>query len=305
MTELSQRKAYIELHIAVFLFGFTGILGRLIEIDATVLVWHRMWLTSIFMFFLVKLTKRWQNIPPKELIRIAFISSTIAIHWVLFYASIKLAGVSVAMICLSSVTLFTAIFEPLISRTKLQPIQLMFSALVILGIYLMANEQKEQVIGIFVGVASAMFSALFTVFNKQILPKYKPRMLSFVEMTLGFGMLTLMLPIFNLFFPVEFTWPALSDWIYLLILSLFCTVAAFNLSLNALTRLSAFTVNLAINLEPVYAIILAFVIFNEYEMLGPGFYAGSLIILASVAGDSALRKYRKKSFPDTSPGTQP
>lgn len=297
MSEPTHRKAYFELHTAVFLFGFTGILGKVIDLDATVLVWHRMWLTAVFMFLLVLITRRWQFIPGRDLIRIAIVSSLIAIHWVLFYASIKLAGVSVAMICLSSVTLFTAIFEPLINRTKFLPIQFIFSGMVILGIYLMANEQQEQIQGIIVGVLSALFSALFTVFNKQLLTKFRPRMLSFVEMALGFGVLSLLLPIFGLFFPVEFSWPNNSDWIYLVILSLFCTVLAFNLSLNALSSLSAFTVNLAINLEPVYSIILAFALFNEYEMLGPGFYMGSALILLSVAADSTIRKRKKPLVP--------
>lgn len=295
MSESGLKKAYLELHLAVFLFGFTGILGKLIEVDATVLVWHRMWLTSIFMFLLVIVTKRWQWIPWKELPRIALISTLIATHWVLFYASIKLAGVSVAMICLSSITFFTALFEPLVFRTRFVPLHFFFSILVIVGIWLMANDQRDQTEGIIVGLLSAVFSSLFTVFNKRILPKYRPRMLSFVEISLGFIMLSILLPLFNLFFPMNFVLPSGEDWFYLLLLSFFCTVMAFNLSLNALTKLSAFTVNLAINLEPVYAIVLAFVFFKEYEMLGTGFYIGTVLILLSVAGDAFIRKTRKLS----------
>jgi len=293
MSEPGIKKAYLELHTAVFLFGFTGILGKLIEVDATVLVWHRMWLTSVFMFLLVIVTKKWQSIPLKELPQIALISTLIATHWVLFYASIKLAGVSVAMICLSSITFFTAIFEPLVFKNRFVPLHFLFSILVVVGIWFMANDQHDQTEGIIVGLLSAVFSSLFTVFNKRILPKYRPRMLSFVEISLGFIMLSFLLPLFNLFFPMNFTMPTGEDWIYLLLLSLFCTVMAFNLSLNALTRLSAFTVNLAINLEPVYAIILAFVFFKEYEMLGMGFYLGTILILSSVAADALLRKKLK------------
>ncbi|MCB0819477.1 MAG: EamA family transporter [Bacteroidetes bacterium] len=298
MSDPGLRKAYIELHLAVFLFGFTGILGKLIQVDAIVLVWHRIWLTAIFMFLLVLVTRRWQKIPLKKLPEIALISTLIVTHWVLFYASIKLAGVSVAMICLSSITFFTAIFEPLVFKTRFVPLHFLFATVVIFGIYLMANDQQEQTAGIIVGIISAMFSSLFTVFNKRILPAYRPRMLSFVEMSLGFVMLTLMLPLFNLFFPMDFRLPSDEDWLYLILLSFFCTVVAFNLSLNALNKLSAFTVNLAINLEPVYAIILAFVFFKEYEMLGTGFYIGTTLILLSVIGDALIRrKARKPKLP--------
>lgn len=305
MTPQSTRTAYLELHSAVFLFGFTGILGRLITLDATVLVWHRMWLTAIFMFFLVKITKRWHTVAWQDLIRVALISSFIAIHWVLFYASIKLAGVSLAMVCLSSISLFTAFLEPLVLKTRFSPIQFVFALLAILGVYIMASGQQDQLTGILVGLASAFFSALFTVFNKRILPKFKPRMLSFLEMTFGFVVLSVLLPIFGLFFPMDFAMPALSDWTYLLILSLFCTVLAFNLSLNSLSSLSAYTVNLAINLEPVYGIILAFIIFKEHKLLGPGFYIGTLFILMAVLGDVIWKRYRKNALTRTIPGSQP
>lgn len=301
----SSRKAYLELHSAVFLFGFTGILGRLIELDAPVLVWHRMWLTAIFMFILVKVTKRWHAVKPQDLMRVFVISSFIAIHWVLFYASIKLAGVSLAMVCLSSISLFTAFLEPLVLRTRFSPIQFVFALLAIVGVYIMANEQQEQLTGILVGLASSFFSALFTVFNKRILPKFKPRMLSFLEISLGFIVLSILLPVFGLFFPFEFSAPTTYDWGYLLLLSLFCTVLAFNLSLNALNSLSAYTVNLAINLEPVYGIVLAFVIFKEHELLGTGFYIGTLFILLAVLGDTLWKRYQRSAQARTIPGSQP
>lgn len=305
MTPQSNRTAYIELHSAVFLFGFTGILGRLITLDATVLVWHRMWLTAIFMFFLVKITKKWHAVAWKDLVRVAFISSFIAIHWVLFYASIKLAGVSLAMVCLSSISLFTAFLEPIILKTKFSPIQFVFALLAILGVYIMASGQLDQLYGILIGLASAFFSALFTVFNKRILPKFRPRMLSFIEMSFGFVVLSILLPIFSIFFPMDFSMPAINDWVYLLILSLFCTVLAFNLSLNSLSSLSAYTVNLAINLEPVYGIILAFIIFKEYELLGPGFYVGTMFILLAVVGDVIWKRFGKNIVARTAPGSQP
>jgi len=286
------KKSYWALHTAVFLFGFTGILGRLISLDSEMLVWYRMWMTAIMMGVFVKMSGKMVLLPIKAIMHIAAISISIALHWVLFYASIKLASVSIAMVCLSSIALFTALLEPLILRQKFESVQIFFSLLVIIGVFLMAKEQKEQVVGIIIGLVSSFFSALFTVLNKTIIHKYDSRLLSYYEIGCGFIILTLLLPLINLFFPIGSIVPTNEDWWYLFILSFFCTVVAFNLSLSSLRFLSPFTVNLAINLEPVYGIILAFVVFKEYELLGTGFYIGSVIILISVVGETVWKRYK-------------
>jgi drug/metabolite transporter (DMT)-like permease len=292
MQSQKTKEAYFQLHTAVFLFGFTGILGRLITIEATMLVWHRLWLTALMMFAYVWYIGKWKRLPFAELFRIAAISSTITIHWVLFYLSIKMAGVALAMICLSSITLFTALLEPLLLNKPLPGIHLVFSVFVILGVYFMAEEQHEQFAGILVGLASSFFSALFTVLNKTIVHKYDSRLLSLYEMGFGFVLLTLSLPLIDMIMPLELNSPSGYDWLYLVLLASFCTVLAFNLSLSSLKQLSPFTVNLAINLEPVYGILLAFVIFKEYELLGPGFYIGSAFILLAVLGEVIWKRYR-------------
>jgi len=294
MVEKKTGTAYFQLHTAVFLFGFTGILGKLISLEATMLVWHRLWMTSILMFAYVWFTGKWKRLPAKEVLKIVAISATITLHWVLFYASIKYTSVSVAMICLSSITFFTALLEPVILRKPLSAIQLVFSAFVILGVYLMANGQQDQFNGIIIGLASAFFSALFTVLNKTILHNYDSRVLSLYEIMSGTVLLTLALPLINMYLPLEQLLPTADDWIYLFLLSFFCTVVAFNLSLSSLRHLTPFTVNLAINLEPVYGILLAFVVFNEYELLGPGFYMGSACILLAVLGEIAWKAYKSK-----------
>lgn len=284
------KKSYWELHAAVFLFGFTGILGRLISLESEMLVWYRMWMTALMMGVFVVLSGKMVILPIKAILHIAAISISIALHWVLFYASIKLASVSIAMVCLSSIALFTAILEPLILKQKFETVQLFFSLLVIIGVYLMAKEQKEQVVGIVIGLVSSFFSALFTVLNKTIIHKYDSRLLSFYEIGSGFIILSLLLPLIHLFFPITTIIPTSLDWWYLFILSFFCTVVAFNLSLSSLRFLSPFTVNLAINLEPVYGIVLAFIVFKEYELLGTGFYIGASVILISVLGETIWKR---------------
>ena len=294
MADKKIRTAYFQLHTAVFLFGFTGILGKLITLEATLLVWHRMWLTSVMMFAFVYLTGKWRRLPAKEILTIIAFSSAITLHWILFYASIKYTSVSVAMICLSSITFFTALLEPLILRKPFSAIQLLFSALVIAGVYLMAEGERDQFTGILIGLASAFFSALFTVLNKTIVHKYDARLLSFYELTSGVILLTLLLPLINIYMPFGRMLPDTSDWMYLLILSFFCTVVAFNLSLSSLRHLSPFTVNLAINLEPVYGILLAFAVFKEHKLLGAGFYLGAVCVLAAVLGEIGWKYFRSR-----------
>lgn len=288
-------KAYLELHTAIFLFGFTGILGRLISLDAVLLVWYRMGLTALGMLAVCYFTGSLKILSGKQLITVTAVSSTITMHWLLFYGTIKFASVSVAMICLSAITLFTALLEPLIFRKRISKLQILFSSFAILGVWLMSGSQESGIYGVLLGLASAFFSALFTVLNKKILPAYNSRNLAFHEITCGFILLTLCLPAIQSFFqPGEFL-PGTSDWIYLILLSFFCTVVAFNLSLSSLRFLSPFTSNLALNLEPVYGIALAFIVFKEYELLDTGFYLGSLCIMLTVAGELYL-KYRSRKL---------
>jgi drug/metabolite transporter (DMT)-like permease len=294
MSSANTKRAYIELHAAVFLFGFTGVLGDVISLEATMLVWHRMWMTAIMMFIYVWFIGRWKRLHWPETLKIAAVSLAIVIHWILFYASIKLASVSVAMICLSSITLFTALLEPIILKKPFSKIELLFSILVIVGVYFMAEDQKNHIVGIFVGLASAFFSALFTVLNKQLVSRYDSRLLSLYELGAGFILLTLLLPVTEFFIPVTSYIPSQDDWFYLFLLSFFCTVVAFNLSLSSLRFLSPFTVNLAINLEPVYGIALAFVLLKEYRELGVGFYVGAFFILSAVLAEIIWKRYQKK-----------
>ena len=287
---MANKKAYIELHTAVFLFGFTGILGQLIELNSNILVWHRLWMAALGMLGYVLLIGKWRLLTAKEVVRITAVSSVIVVHWLLFYGSIKLASVSVAMICLSTIALFTAILDPLIHRKPIAKAELALSVFAVLGVTLMAEDQKQHLLGIAVGLASAFFSALFTVLNKSLVDRYDSRLLSFYELFTGFLLLCVLLPIVNVMMPLGKWTPSGSDWLYLALLSFFCTVIAFNLSLSSLRFLSPFTVNLSINLEPVYGIALAFVVFQEYRELGLGFYLGAGLILASVLADVVWKK---------------
>jgi drug/metabolite transporter (DMT)-like permease len=292
MEQTTQLKSYAFLHTAVFLFGFTGILGGLISLQESMLVWYRMWMSALMMFVVVLLSGKFRIISFKDLKPILLISGLIALHWVTFYGSIKYASVSVAMVCLSSITLFTALLEPIILKQRFVKSEVLLSLLVLLGVYIIARAQEGQLTGVILGVIAAILSALFTVLNKKMIVKYDSRLLSFYELGLGFLILTLLLPLIHFVSPLEQLIPTSMDWFYLLLLSLFCTVLAFNLSLKALRQLSPFTVNLVINLEPVYGILLAFVVLKEHKYLNQGFAIGAIIIICSVLLHTYIRLQR-------------
>ncbi|MCC6767848.1 MAG: DMT family transporter [Bacteroidia bacterium] len=289
------RRAYAELHSAVFLFGFTGILGRLISLQAGVLVWHRLWMTALMMYLLTRLSGSFRLLSKAETLRLSLFSLAITFHWLLFYQTIKVAGVSVAMICLSAIAFFSALLEPLILRKSLSKTHLFFSSLVIAGIWLMVGTQHSALNGILLGLAAAFFSALFTVLNKTVVHKYDVRLLTLYELSAGFVALSILLPLMNSYWPTGDFIPNASDWLYLFLLSSFCTVLAFSLSIKSLKVLSPFSVNLAINLEPVYGIALAFWLFNEYELFGPNFYWGAALIFLAVSGDILLTYLQNKT----------
>lgn len=277
------RKAFLELHIAVFLAGFTAILGKLIELNEGLLVWYRLLLTVIILIFIMWYKKLLIKIPTKDVLKIAGVGLVIAIHWVAFYGSVKYGNISVSLVCLSASGFFTALFEPLILKKKLVPMELILGILAIAGIYIIFDFHPEFKLGIIFGIISAMGASLFPIFNKQLLLRFTPRVLTLYELSGGFLILTLLLPFYLQYFPASYYFPTFIDFGWLLVLSGICTVLAFDLQLHALKKISAFTANLTYNLEPVYGIILAFIFFQENKNLHSEFYLGlGLIMLAII-----------------------
>ena len=261
------RKAFIQLHIAVFLAGFTGILGKLIMLNEGLLVWYRMLLTVITLAVLLYLKKELQRIPVKDMLAIGGVGVIVALHWVFFYGSVKYANVSVALVCFSATGFFTALFEPLIDRRRISMAEVGLGLLAIVGIYIIFDFHPQYAMGIVFGILSAMGCALFPIFNKSFLKRFNPRTLAFYELGGGWLALTLIIPFYLMAFPATYYLPTVKDWVWLLILAWACTVFSFDLQLNALKKISAFTANLTYNLEPVYGIIFAFIFFHENEEL--------------------------------------
>jgi drug/metabolite transporter (DMT)-like permease len=276
------KKALLQLHIAVFLAGFTAILGVLIKLNEGLLVWYRLLITVVALFFLQYFTKQLQKLPLKAALKIAAVGIIVAAHWVTFYGSVKYANVSVALVCFSATSFFTALFEPLILKKKINFIELLLGAMAIVGIYIIFDFHPQYKMGIVFGILSALGSALFPIFNKQFLETYTPQTVTLYELSGGLIGLTFLVPLYLMQFPASYYLPTTIDWAWLLVLALLCTVLSFNLQLNALKKVSAFTANLTYNLEPVYGIILAFIFFKENEYLNKSFYVGLVFIMGAV-----------------------
>jgi drug/metabolite transporter (DMT)-like permease len=287
------RAAYLRMHLAIFLWGFTGLLGKMIHLNEGLLVWYRMLLSSIIIGIILGFRKEWPLLPFKELRKLGGIGVLVMIHWVAFYGSIKLSSISVAMICLSSVALFASFIEPLVNGQRLDRIEVLFSAMAIGGISSIYVSDHSSAAGIIVGLVSSFFSALFSVLNRRIASKYEPLTISFIELSSGCVALTFLLPFFWKERPGMHTAPDQMDWTYLVILSLFCTVLTWVLSLQALRKVSAFTMALALNLEPVYGIILAVLFAGEGHVLNGGFIVGTFVILLTVTLHT-LYRFKKK-----------
>jgi len=288
------KKALIQLHLAVFLWGFTGVLGKAIELDAPVLVWYRMLISAAMFLVVLGYRKEFRRLDLRSFLQLSGIGALIALHWVAFYASIQFANVSIALVCLSTASVFTALLEPLVSKKKFNWLEIGLSLLAIAGVYSIYHFQQFYGKGILWGVIAAMLSAVFTVFNKKVVDRFPARTVAGYEIGFGFLFLCCVAPFFLGANPGIKLTPTPSDWLWLGILSLACTVWAQSLSLSALKKVSSFTVTLSVNLEPVYGILLACIVFAENKQLNMGFYLGMALIIASVLLHIAFMSRKSK-----------
>jgi drug/metabolite transporter (DMT)-like permease len=276
------KKAFWQLHIAVFLAGFTGILGKLITLNEGLLVWYRLLLTSATMWIIFSLTRRLQKVSIKHILQLGGVGFLSALHWVTFYGAIKTANVSVALVCFSAVGFFTAIFEPILMRTRFQRMDIFLGLVVIAGISLIFHFDPRYKTGIILGVLSAIFIAIAMIYIKKFVGRYNPQTVLTWQLSGGWLALTAVMPIYLYKFPTHYLIPDLRDWAWLLVLAWFCSVIAFQFTTHALQKLSAFTVNLTFNLEPVYGILLAFAVYHENQLLNKWFFIGFGLIAAAL-----------------------
>lgn len=278
-----KRTAYFQIHIAIFLWGFTAILGRWISLSEVPLVWYRVLITCIALLFLPGVLRGLKTFGKKNLAVFAGIGCLIALHWVFFYGSIKYSNVSVALSGLATTSLFTSLLEPLIFKKRIRWVEVLLGLLVIVGIYVIFNATPSNYHkGFIMSLIAAVFAATFSILNKKYIDNGDPKAITVVEMASGFVLLSIAMPFYLQLFPEASLSPTNSDWVYLLIMSLLCTALTMVLALKALKHITAFASNLSLNLEPVYGILLAWVIFDENKELSPNFYIGAIIIILSV-----------------------
>lgn len=277
----SNTKQYLLLHLIVFIWGFTAILGALISIDAIPLVWYRMVLASVFILLYLLLKKRNLSIDAKALFKFVITGIIIALHWIFFFKAIKVSNVSVALVTMSTGAFFTSFIEPIFFKRKIKLLEIVLGLVVILGLYIIFNFESQYKLGILYALVSSFLSALFSVFNGLFVKRYTANTISFYQLFFGALFITIYVLFTNGFSVAYFTLSQ-SDWLYLFILSSVCTGYAFITSVKVMKYLSPYTVMLTINLEPVYAIILALLFFGEKEKMNPEFYLGACIVFMVV-----------------------
>ena len=276
------KKAFLQLHAAVFLAGFTGIMGRLITLNAGLLVWYRLLITVVAMWLLFHFTGKLVKVTRKDMLKLTGIGFLSAMHWLTFYASIKTSNVSVALVCFSAVGFFTALLEPFLLKKKMNRTELLLGILVMIGIYIIFHFDADYKTGIMLGVSSAVLLAASMIYFKVYVAKLGSETTLTYQLSGALLTLSIVMPFYLFQFPTGYLFPDINDWLWLLILSLFCSVLAFQLTGQAIKKLSAFTVNLTFNLEPVYGIVLAFIIYNENQLLSKWFFVGIALVAISL-----------------------
>ena len=246
-----------------------------------------MFLSVLFLLALSFFSKKIKFLPWRQALPLIGIGAIVALHWVFFYGSVKYANVSVSLVCFSTMGFFSSFIDPWISKRKMDLIEVLLGLMVMLGVYLIFHFDQEFRLGILYGIISSILGATFTILNKKYVDKHDAQVITFYELGGGWLSLNFILPLYLQFVSFSGFIPGVSDFLWLMVLSLLCTVLAFNLSIRALKKISPFTVNLSYNLEPVYGILLAFVIYKEHMELGLSFYVGLFIIFLTVVLQSA------------------
>lgn len=289
-------KSYLHLHLIVFIWGFTAILGELISLDALPLVWFRMIMAVGFIVLFMLYKKTDITIPRKTIMVFLFLGLVIALHWLTFFKAIKVSNVSVTLACLSTGAFFASFLEPILYKRKIIWYEVFFGLLVVAGLYIIFNFEGDYYLGIILALTSAFLSALFSVINGKYAKMYDSTVISFYELFGGVLCFSVYL-LFTNSFSKEFFILQPLDWVYLIILSSICTAYAFIASVKVMKFISPYTVMLTINLEPIYGIILALLIFKDKEKMSPEFYLGAVIILSTVVLNGII-KYRLKNRRD-------
>lgn len=289
------RDSLIKLHIAVFLAGFTAMFGKLINLDEFVLVWYRLMFVSIILFVILGAKGKLKLPDIKSLWKLFLVGTVIGIHWVTFYGSVIKSNISIGVVCFSLCGFFSALLEPIILKKRFSIREFILGTLTVFGLLLIFSFDTQYRVGIVFGVVSALLASLFTVLNKKYYGLTTSSNILFYEMLSGFLSITIAIPFYLYIFPSVSFSPTSIDLIYLLILTVLCTIVPWLFQIQCMRDLSAFTVNLTYNLEPLYSILIAFIFFNEAKELNIYFYIGLTIIIFTIVYQS-IKCWKDRKF---------
>lgn len=291
-------KNYLHLHFLVFIAGFTAILGELISIGSIPLVWYRMLIAGILMFIYIKFIRLKIKVDKHTMLRFFAAGVIIALHWITFFEAIKQSNISITLAMFSTGAFFASFIEPLIYKRRIIWYEILFGIVVVIGVFLITQSEIKYINGILLGITSALLSTLFAVINGKFIEKHSATVISFYEFISGVAFITLFILIFRGGYSVEFFTLSSSDWLFLFILASVCTAYAFIGSVQVMKYISPYTVVLSYNLEPVYGITLALILFPDTETMSPQFYYGAILVLLTVLTDGIIKNskfFKKKS----------
>ena len=284
---------YLHLHLLVLIAGFTAILGELISLEATPLVWYRMTIAGLLMFIFIKLKKISLKVPLRAIARFSIAGIIIGLHWITFFAAIKVANISIALAMFSTGAFFASFIEPLFYKRKIIGYEIIFGCIVIIGIVLITQAELKYILGIALGITSALFSTLFAVLNGKFVEHYKPSVISFYEFVSGVIFISIFIAFTGNGFDKTYFQLSNSDWLYVFILASICTAYAFIASVHVMKHITPYTLVLTYNIEPIYGILLALLLFPETETMQPMFYVGAALIISTVLLNAVFKNINK------------
>lgn len=286
-------KSYLNLHLIVFIWGFTAILGALITIDAESLVWFRMLLAGIFLGVFIIYKKQSFQVPVREFFKLIFVGLLIALHWIFFFKAIHVSNVSITLSIFSLGAFFASLLEPLFFGRKILWYEVFFGLVIIGGLALILQVEIKYLQGVYFALASIILGVLFTLMNGKLIADHEPSVITFYEFGAGVFFISLYF-LFQGKFNADFFEMSLNNWVLLLILASVCTAYAFTASVKVMQRLTPYTVMLTTNLEPVYGIILAYFILGGKEKMSAEFYIGAIIIVITVILNGVFKHSQDK-----------
>ncbi|WP_310559780.1 DMT family transporter [Flavobacterium sp.] len=283
-------KSYLHLHLIVFIWGFTAVLGALITIHADALVWYRMLFAAVFLFLFILFKKESFRIPIREFFKLIFVGLLIAIHWIFFFEAIHVSNVSITLAVFSLGAFLASILEPIFYKRKVLWYEVFFGLVIIAALAMILQVEMQYFAGMMFALASIIIGVLFTLMNGKLIENHEPSVITFYEFLAGVFFITIYF-LFTNKFNVNFFILTATDWVYLLILSSVCTAYAFTASVKVMRILSPYTIMLTTSLEPVYGIILAYLIIGEKEKMSAEFYIGAVLIVITVILNGILKHY--------------